>query len=319
MQQHTKVGFIGLGAMGFGMAASLCRAGFAVTGYDLREEALERLVERGGARALSPAEAARGAGLLFVMVVNDAQVEAVLFGDQGAAAALPAGATVVLSSTVPAGFVRDLAARLGELGLHLLDAPVSGGAVAAANGELTVMASGKPEAFAAADPALEACARKVYRLGDAPGIGSSVKAVNQLLAGVNLVTAAEGMAFGTALGADPKVLYEVIRNAAGGSWMFDNRVPHMLDDDFTPRSACDIWIKDLGMVLGIGRELRMPLPMTAAAFQVVMMAAAKGLGPIDDAGFVKIYEDFTGKPIAGARQGKGRRPPSLRGHAPADI
>ena len=319
MQQHTKVGFIGLGAMGFGMAASLCRAGFAVTGYDLREEALERLVERGGARALSPAEAARGAGLLFVMVVNDAQVEAVLFGDQGAAAALPAGATVVLSSTVPAGFVRDLAARLGELGLHLLDAPVSGGAVAAANGELTVMASGPPEAFEAADPALEACARKVYRLGDAPGIGSSVKAVNQLLAGVNLVTAAEGMAFGTALGADPKVLYEVIRNAAGGSWMFDNRVPHMLDDDFTPRSACDIWIKDLGMVLGIGRELRMPLPMTAAAFQVVMMAAAKGLGPIDDAGFVKIYEGFTGKPIAGARQGKGRRPPSLRGHAPADI
>ena len=319
MQQHTRIGFIGLGAMGFGMAASLCRAGFAVTGYDLREEALERLVERGGARALSPAEAARGARLLFVMVVNDAQVEAVLFGGQGAAATLPAGVTVVLSSTVPAGFVRDLAARLGELGLHLLDAPVSGGAVAAANGELTVMASGPPEAFEAADPALEACARKVYRLGDAPGIGSSVKAVNQLLAGVNLVTAAEGMAFGTALGADPKVLYEVIRNAAGGSWMFDNRVPHMLDDDFTPRSACDIWVKDLGMVLGIGRELRMPLPMTAAAFQVVMMAAAKGLGPIDDAGFVKIYEGFTGKPIAGARQGKGRRPPSLRGHAPADI
>ena len=215
--------------------------------------------------------------------------------------------------------MRDLAARLGERGLRLLDAPVSGGAVAAEKGELTIMASGPPEAFEAADPALEACARKVYRLGDAPGIGSSVKAVNQLLAGVNLVTAAEGMAFGTALGADPKVLYEVIRNAAGGSWMFDNRVPHMLDDDFTPRSACDIWIKDLGMVLGIGRELRMPLPMTAAAFQVVMMAAAKGLGPIDDAGFVKIYEDFTGKPIAAARQGKGRRPPSLRGHAPADI
>ena len=110
---------------------------------------------------------------------------------------------------------------------------MSGGAVAAEKGELTIMASGAPEAFAAADPALEACARKVYRLGDAPGIGSSVKAVNQLLAGVNVVTAAEGMAFGTALGADPKVLYEVIRNAAGGSWMFNNRVPHMLDDDYS--------------------------------------------------------------------------------------
>jgi L-threonate 2-dehydrogenase len=307
MQQETKVGFIGLGAMGFGMAASLCRAGFAVVGYDLREEALERLVELGGARAATPAEAAQGAELLFVMVVNDAQVEAVLFGEHGAAAALAQGASVVLSSTVPAGFVRDLAARLGERGLPLLDAPVSGGAVAAEKGELTIMASGPPKAFAAADPALEACARTVHRLGEAPGIGSSVKAVNQLLAGVNLVTAAEGMAFGTALGADPTVLYEVIRNAAGGSWMFDNRVPHMLDDDYTPRSACDIWVKDLGMVLGMGKDLRMPLPMAAAAYQLVMMAAAQGLGPIDDAGFVKVYESFTGKRIADAKNG-GKRP-----------
>jgi putative dehydrogenase len=306
MQQDTKVGFIGLGAMGFGMAASLCRAGFAVTGYDLREEALQRLVELGGARAATPAEAAQGAELLFVMVVNDAQVEAVLFGEHGAAAALAQAATVVLSSTVPAGFVRDLAGRLGERGVHLLDAPVSGGAVAAEKGELTIMASGPPQAFAAADPALEACARTVHRLGDAPGIGSSVKAVNQLLAGVNLVTAAEGMAFGTALGADPKVLYEVIRNAAGGSWMFDNRVPHMLDDDYTPRSACDIWVKDLGLVLGMGKDLRMPLPMAAAAYQLVMMAAAQGLGPMDDAGFVKVYESFTGKRIADAKGGGGR-------------
>jgi putative dehydrogenase len=306
MQQDTKIGFIGLGAMGFGMAASLCRAGFTVTGYDLREEALERLLERGGARATTPTEAAQGAQLLFVMVVNDVQVEAVLFGEPGAAAALARGATVVLSSTVPAGFVRDLAARLSKRGLHLLDAPVSGGAVAAEKGELTIMASGAPEAFAAADPALEACARTVYRLGDAPGIGSSVKAVNQLLAGIHVVAAAEGMAFGTALGADPKVLYEVIRNAAGGSWMFGNRVPHMLADDYTPRSACDIWVKDLGMVLGIGRDLRMPLPLAAAAYQVVMMAAAQGLGPIDDAGFVKVYESFTGKRIAPA-ESEGKR------------
>jgi L-threonate 2-dehydrogenase len=306
MQQDTKIAFIGLGAMGFGMAANLCRAGFAVTGFDLRGEALERLVERGGARAATPAEAAQGAQLLFLMVVNDAQVEAALFGEDGAAAALPRGATVVLSSTVPAGFVRDLAARLSKRGLHLLDAPVSGGAVAAEKGELTIMASGAPEAFAAADPALEACARTVYRLGDAPGIGSSVKAVNQLLAGIHVVAAAEGMAFGTALGADPKVLYEVIRNAAGGSWMFGNRVPHMLDDDYTPRSACDIWVKDLGMVLGIAKDLRIPLPLAAAAYQVVMMAAARGLGPIDDAGFVKVYESFTDKRIVEA-QSAGKR------------
>jgi 3-hydroxyisobutyrate dehydrogenase len=204
----------------------------------------------------------------------------------------------MLSSTVPAAYVRRLGERLGARGLQLLDAPVSGGAVAAGLGELTIMASGPAAAFAAAEAALAACARKVYRLGAAPGIGSTVKAVNQLLAGINLVTAAEGMAFGTALGADPRALYEVIRDAAGGSWMFENRVPHMLADDYTPRSAVDIWVKDLGLVLDTGKALRMPLPMAAAAYQVVMMAAAQGLGPIDDAAFVKVYESFTGAKVA---------------------
>ena len=237
MQHRTRIGFIGLGAMGAGMAANLLRAGFEVTGFDLRQAALDQLVERGGRAASSPRAAAAGAAVLILMVVNDAQVEAVLFGAEGALAALPAGATIVLSSTVSAGYVRGLGERLAARGLHLLDAPVSGGASGAEAGQLTVMASGPEAAFAAAGAALEACARKVYRLGDQPGIGSTVKAVNQLLAGINLVTAAEGIAFGVALGADPKVLYEVIRGAAGGSWMFENRVPHMLANDYTPKSA----------------------------------------------------------------------------------
>jgi L-threonate 2-dehydrogenase len=297
MQADQQIGFVGLGAMGAGMAANLLEAGFAVTGCDRREAALEALVEAGGKAAASPAAAAAHAGLLFVMVVSDAQVEDVLFGQDGALETLAPGSTVVLCSTVPAAFVRDLGARLAARHIHLLDAPVSGGAIGAEGGTLTIMASGSAEAFEAAEGALDACAKKVHRLGDQPGIGSTVKAVNQLLAGVNLVTAAEGMAFGTALGADPKVLFEVIRNAAGGSWMFDNRVPHMLDDDFTPKSAIDIWVKDLALVLDTGKSLRMPLPMAAAAFQVVMMAAARGLGAIDDAAFVKVYEEFTGRKI----------------------
>jgi putative dehydrogenase len=303
VQRDQRVGFIGLGAMGFGMAANLVRAGFAVAGFDLKREALERFIALGGGAAESPRTAARDAGLLFLMVVNDAQVEDALFGAAGAVEALPQAATVVLSSPVPAAYVRRLGERLAERGLHLLDAPVSGGAIGAETGQLTIMASGSPEAFAAAEAALEVCARQVHRLGAAPGIGSMVKAVNQLLAGVNLVTVAEGMAFGTALGADPKVLYEVIRNAAGGSWMFENRVPRMLDNDYAPRSAVDIWVKDLGLVLDAGKVLKMPLPMAAAAYQVVMMAAAQDLGPIDDAGLVKVYESFTGAKVARARAG----------------
>ena len=303
MQQATRIGFIGLGAMGAGMAANLLRAGFAVTGFDVRQAALDRLVEQGGQAAASPRAAAEGAAVLILMVVNDAQVEAVLFGADGALETLPEGATIVLSSTVAAGYVRGLGERLAARGRQLLDAPVSGGATGAAAGQLTIMASGPQAAFAAAGAALEACSKKVYRLGDQPGIGSTVKAVNQLLAGINLVTAAEGMAFGVALGADPKVLYEVIRGAAGGSWMFENRVPHMLADDYTPSSAVDIWVKDLGLVLETGKVLKMPLPMAAAAYQVVMMAAAQGLGPIDDAGFVKVYESFTGARVAGPKGG----------------
>jgi L-threonate 2-dehydrogenase len=300
MQRDQQIGFVGLGAMGAGMARNLLKAGFAVAGCDRRPAALDALVEAGGKAAANPAGAAARANLLFVMVVNDTQVEDVLFGRDGALETLAPGSTVVLCSTVPAAFVRDLGPRLLERGIHLLDAPVSGGAIGAERGALTIMASGSAQAFAAADAALAACASKVHRLSDQPGIGSTVKAVNQLLAGVNLVTAAEGMAFGVALGADPKVLFEVIRNAAGGSWMFDNRVPHMLSGDFTPKSAVDIWVKDLALVLDAGQSLRMPLPMAAAAFQVVMMAAARGLGALDDAAFVKVYEEFTGRKVVPA-------------------
>jgi L-threonate 2-dehydrogenase len=298
MADARDVGFIGLGAMGMGMALRLLGAGFRVAGYDVRPEAVARLVEHGGAAADSPAAAARGRPLLIVMVVTDAQAEAVLFGDGGAAAALAEGATVVLSATVPPAYARDLGRRLGERGLHLLDAPVSGGASGAEAGTLTIMASGVPAAFEAAGAALEACSRKVYRLGGEPGIGSTVKSVNQLMAGVNLVTACEGMAFGARCGADPRVMLEILTESAGGSWMLGNRGPRMLDGDFTPpRSAVEIWVKDLGIVLETAKALRLPLPMAAAAYQVVMMAAAQGLGAIDDAGIVRVYERFSGAAV----------------------
>jgi 3-hydroxyisobutyrate dehydrogenase len=295
------VGVIGLGAMGMGMARRLLAAGFTVRGYDVRPEAGAVLAEVGGAAAGSPAEAARGAELLLVMVVNAAQADEVLFGPAGGIAALAPGSVVILSSTVPAAAARALGNKVAEAGHLLLDAPVSGGTVGAESGSLTFMASGAPEAFAKAEAALAAMAGKVYRLGDEPGIGSTVKAVNQLLAGVHLATAAEAMAFGTRAGADPRTLYEVISHSAGNSWMFGNRVPHMLDGDYTPHSAVDIFVKDLGLVLDAGRELRFPLPLAAAAHQLFLMAAAAGLGREDDAAVVKVFERLAGISVGGAR------------------
>jgi 3-hydroxyisobutyrate dehydrogenase len=306
--QERKVGVIGLGAMGLAMAKRLVGAGFAVRGHDVRPEALAALASAGGQPAPSPAEAAREAELLLVMVVNAQQVEAVLFGPSGAVPSLPEGAVVALCSTVPASFAQALGDRLAATGHLLLDAPVSGGVVGAESGRLTVMASGTPEAFARAEGALAAVAAKVYRLGDAPGVGSSVKAVNQLLAGVHLAAAAEAMAFGARAGADPRTLFEVISNSAGGSWMFANRVPHMLAGDYTPLSAVDIFVKDLGLVLDAGRELRFPLPLAAAAHQLFLMAAAAGLGRQDDAAVVKVFEQLAGVSVSRPSEPDGDPP-----------
>lgn len=294
MTAGARVGVIGLGAMGLGMAKRLVGAGFAVRGTDVREEAIAALAAAGGEPSATPAAAAVDAGVLLVMVVSAAQAEAVLFGVDGAVGALPEGAVVILSSTVPASFARDLGERLAGGGRLLLDAPVSGGVVGAEAGRLTVMASGAPEAFARAESVLAAVAAKVHRLGDAPGIGSTVKTVNQLLAGVHIAAAAEAMAFGARAGADPRTLFEVIAGSAGSSWMFTNRVPHMLDGDYTPLSAVEIFVKDLGLVLDAGRELRFPLPQAAAAHQLFLMAAAAGLGREDDAAVVKVFERLAG-------------------------
>ncbi len=289
-----RIGFIGLGAMGAGMAASLAKAGFPVTGFDVRPEAMDSLEGLGGNGAASPAKAAAKADILFVMVATADQAEAVLFGENGAVARLPAGAIVILTATVSPDYARGLAGRLADSGHRMLDAPVSGGAVRAKGGDLTIMASGAPDVFDDADGPLQAVAGKVYRLGDEVGIGSTVKMVNQLLAGVHIAAAAEAMALGTRAGADPRTLFDVISNSAGNSWMFTNRVPHMLDGDYTPLSAVEIFVKDLGIVLDTGRGLRFPLPIAAAAHQMFLAGAAAGHGREDDSAVVKVYEELAG-------------------------
>jgi L-threonate 2-dehydrogenase len=288
------IGFIGLGAMGMGMARRLVGAGFSVTGFDVRATAMQALVQAGGRAGASPSESSRGAAVIVVMVVNARQTEAVLFGEDGALESLPKGAAVMLSVTVPPSFARTMGERLAASGHLLLDAPVSGGVVGAEAGKLTVMASGSQPAFERCAGVLDAVAGKVYRLGPEPGMGSSVKTVNQLLAGVHIAAAAEAVAFGARAGIDPRVLFEVISNSAGSSWMFNNRVPHMLDGDYTPKSAVEIFVKDLGLVLDTARELRFPLPLAANAHQLFLMAAAAGMGGEDDSAVVKVFEQLAG-------------------------
>jgi L-threonate 2-dehydrogenase len=199
-----------------------------------------------------------------------------------------------LCSTVAPAYARQTAARLSAMGLEMLDAPVSGGVARAAEGKLSIMASGSPAAFARSEPVLDALAERVYRLGDECGQGSTVKMVNQLLAGVHIAAAAEAMALGVKAGVDPQQLYEVISNSAGSSWMFQNRVPHMLAGDYTPLSAVEIFVKDLGIVLETGKAQRFPLPLAATAHQLFLMAAAAGYGRLDDSAVVKVFEQLAG-------------------------
>lgn len=290
---------IGLGSMGFGMAASLVRDGFSVTGSDLSKEALARFAELGGKTAQSPAEAAANADVVICVVVNATQTETVLFGEAGAAAAMARGGTILSCATMSPEAARGFAERAVAIDLDYLDTPISGGAVRAAAGELTMMASGGPEAFKRVKPVLDSIASKVYELGDDAGTGAAFKIVNQLLAGVHIAAACEAITFAKAMNLDIAKVYEVITASAGNSWMFENRVPHILDGDYAARSAVDIFTKDLGIVSEISRGLKFPTPIASMALQMFVMTAAAGMGRDDDASVARMIAGLAGLNLPG--------------------
>ena len=285
----STAGVIGLGAMGSGMAASLRRHGYQVHVFDVRPEAAQAFAKQGGVACASPAKLAGCVDIIVSVVVNAAQTESVLFGKDGCAAAMKSGSVFVMCSTVDPNLSIALEARLVALGILYLDAPISGGAAKAASGEMTMMTSGAPEAYALAGPLLDAMASKVYRLGDQAGAGSKVKIINQLLAGVHIAAAAEAMALGLREGVDPAALYEVITHSAGNSWMFENRMAHVLAADYTPLSAVDIFVKDLGLVLDMARASKFPLPLSSTAHQMFMQASTAGFAKEDDSAVIKIF------------------------------
>lgn len=293
------VAVIGLGSMGFGMARSLLRKGHAVRGFDVNTAALDALSVAGGMAAANPADAAGPADIAVVVVVNAAQAEAVLFGPDGIAGAMRPGAVVICCATIAPAEAKDFARRAEEKGLLYLDGPISGGAAKAETGDLTFMASGSPQAFAAARPALDAMAATVYELGDQPGVGSSFKIVNQLLAGVHIAAACEAITFARSLDLDIARVFEVITKSAGNSWMFENRIPHVLEGDYAPRSAVSIFTKDLGIVSDIGRKRKFPLPIASAALQLFVMTEAAGMGQDDDSSVARLLAQIAGLDLPG--------------------
>lgn len=301
MQDIRTVAVIGLGSMGWGAALSLLKAGFTVNGCDIRPDVLLRFSDAGGKSCKTPSEAARAADAVFVFVVNSSQVEDALFGPNGALEAAGIGTVFLLCTTMAPSATVAIAERLEMAGMLVVDAPVSGGHAKALSGEMVVMGSGSPEAFMHAEKVFDAVSAKVFRLGDRPGAGSQVKMINQLLAGVHIAVTAEAMTLAAKTGIDLKTLYDVLRVSAGSSWMFENRGEHIVSGDYTPRSAVDIFVKDLGIVTSEADRAGAFAPLATTALDLFRQASDAGLGREDDAAVAKILAEKSGVALPGMK------------------
>ncbi|NTX77839.1 NAD(P)-dependent oxidoreductase [Serratia proteamaculans] len=281
---------VGLGSMGMGAAKSCINAGLTTYGVDLNPQALTTLQQAGAKQAATCADDfAAELDALLLLVVNAAQVKQILFGDNGLAAKLKPNTPVMVSSTISAADAKQIEQQLLALGLNMLDAPVSGGAAKAAEGQMTVMASGAESTFRQLQPVLDAIAGKVYRIGEEIGLGATVKIIHQLLAGVHIAAGAEAMALAARAGIPLDVMYDVVTHAAGNSWMFENRMRHVVDGDYAPKSAVDIFVKDLGLVADTAKALHFPLPLASTAFNMFTAASNAGFGKEDDSAVIKIF------------------------------
>jgi 3-hydroxyisobutyrate dehydrogenase-like beta-hydroxyacid dehydrogenase len=281
-----NIAVIGLGSMGYGIAQSALRDGHKVWGRDVVEATTAKFIAEGG-EASTPNYADIDVAVLVVL--NASQTEDVLFGEKGIAALMRKGTTIIACATVPPEFARDMETRTQARGLHYLDAPISGGAVKAADGALSIMASGSGNAFEGAQDVMDSIAETVFSLGDQAGAGSAMKAVNQMLAGVHIAAMAEAITFGMTQGVSPASFIDVISKCAGTSWMLENRAPHIASGDYTPRSSVNIWPKDLGIVLDIADQANFDAPITKTALAQYGKAVQAGLGLEDDAAVAKVY------------------------------
>lgn len=287
MKENMKnISVIGLGSMGYGIAQSLIRSGYMVYGQDKNLLQQKKIVEEGGQGDKISYE---NLDAIIIVVLNEAQTKEIIFGTDGIAAKLNKNTLVMVCTTVSPNFAKEMATLCENKGLLYLDAPISGGSKKSSEGKLSYMISGNKNALDKAQPILEATSDTVFEFGEVVGAGSAMKAVNQMLAGVHIAAMAEAITFGITQGIEPKRFLEVISKCAGSSWMLENRAPHIIDGDYSPKSSVNIWPKDLGIVLDIAKNSNFSAPITSAALQQFIAASGSGLGHEDDAAVAKVY------------------------------
>jgi 3-hydroxyisobutyrate dehydrogenase-like beta-hydroxyacid dehydrogenase len=287
------IGFIGLGAMGAGMARNLLKAGYALVVNDIDSAKVAALVAAGARAAPTPADVARQSVRTVTMVETTAQTEDVILGTNGIIAGAANGHIVAMMSTIDPHVARRICARLQEAGIAMLDAPVSGGSTRADSGELSVIAGGDAQTFAACGLMFKAMSTNQFHVGEI-GQGLACKLVNNMLIQVNTVAIAEAFVMGAKAGLDPKVMYDVIKVSTGASFALDHRVPRMIAGDFKPGGTVDISYKDQELETAFAKSLGVPLFLANVSQQVYQMARALGFAKEDGASIVKVYEQMAG-------------------------
>ncbi len=287
------IGFIGLGAMGGGMAANLAKAGFKVVGLDIDPKRTAALAEKGGTIVATPADVARAAKRVVTMVETTAQTEQVIMGPDGVLAGAGPGHAVAMMSTIDPIATKRMHDDLKAKGITMVDAPVSGGAGRAADGSLAIICGGEKADFEGWLPAFEAMSANQFHVGSI-GQGLALKLVNNMLIQTSTVAIAEAFVMGAKAGLDPKVMYDVIKVSTGASFALDFRVPRFLSGDFTPGGTVDISYKDQELETAFGKALGVPLFMANISQQIYQMARAQGLNKQDGASVVKLYEQMAG-------------------------
>lgn len=285
------IGIIGIGAMGMGMARNLQARGAAVRVRDIMADACAQAAAAGMTVCDSPGTLASEAGLIILVVVNAAQVDAVLFGADGVVSGTPAGSgkTVMICSTIAPEDTVRIAQRLADHGIDLIDAPISGGPVRAADGSMSMMLAGAVAVLAAWEPVLDALAAKQFRISERIGDGARAKLVNNLLAGINLVASAEALGLAIRLGLAPHQIFELICASSGQSWIMADRMARALQNDYAPRAAAHILTKDMTLATAMAAAAHYPTPLGDAALARYRQTLARGWSAQDDAAVLKTY------------------------------
>lgn len=284
-----KIGFIGLGIMGKPMSKNLLKAGYQLVVFNRSKGAMNDLVAAGASAAKNPREVAEQTEIVITMLPNSPHVREVVLGEAGIIEGAGKGSVVIDMSSIAPLVSREIAARLADKGIEMLDAPVSGGEPKAISGTLAVMVGGKKEIFDKCYPVMKAMANSVVLVGSA-GAGNIAKLANQIIVALNIAAVSEALVLAAKAGVDPDLVYQAIRGGLAGSAVLDAKAPLIMDRKFNPGFRIDLHIKDLNNVLETSHSIGVPLQLTASVMEIMQALKVDGLGDADHGSLVRFYE-----------------------------